>query len=59
MKKNYTAPEAEILCFRPVEELANNLITMDDLLENKDGKVGLQTGVTGTTTSEINIKIWW
>lgn len=55
MKKNYTAPEAEILCFRPTEELASNL-AMDDLLDNYGGP---KEGVTGTTTSEINITLWW
>ena len=31
MKKIYTAPEAELLCFRPVETIATD---MDDLLGN-------------------------
>ena len=57
MKKNYTAPEAEILCFRPVEEIAGD-ITMDNLLDGT-GYGGPKDGVTGTTTSEINITLWW
>lgn len=35
MKKIYTAPEAELLCFRPVEELANGLL-MDDLIKENN-----------------------
>lgn len=46
MKKIYTAPEAELLCFRPVEELAA-VVTMDNLLAEPPvtGKVN------GTTLS--------
>lgn len=54
MKKNYIAPEAEVLCFRPVEELANYDLTMDDLLDG-----GKQDAAVGGAPSEIgNIK-WW
>jgi len=53
MKMNYTAPEAEILCFRPVEELAGN-IYMDDLLKNNftTGNKGV-----GAEVSDTDIKI--
>ena len=45
MKKNYIAPEAEILCFRPLEELA-----AEDLLGSGQG-----TGVEGTHDSDVLI----
>ena len=54
MKKNYTAPEAEILCFRPMEELANNL-TMDDLLGEGGPKDAAQDGAPSAIG---NIKFW-
>lgn len=50
MKKNYTAPEAEILCFRPAEELASNL-TMDNLLADAGA-------AEKNNSSDISIKIW-
>ena len=38
MKKIYTAPEAELLCFRPVEALATDAVfDMEDLLGNEHG----------------------
>ena len=54
MKKNYTAPEAEILCFRPMEELASNL-TMDDLLGKGGPKDAAQDGAPSAID---NIKFW-
>ena len=35
MKKNYIAPEADVLCFRPLENLA-----AENLLEGEAGNVG-------------------
>lgn len=32
MKELYTSPEMKVLCFAPVERLANNNITMDELI---------------------------
>ena len=46
--KNYIAPEAEILCFRPLEELA-----AEDLL----GGSGLGTGVGTPNESDVLIEI--
>ena len=54
MKKNYTAPEAEILCFRPMEELASD-VTMDNLLDNYGGP---QTGVTEKNLSDVFVNLW-
>lgn len=54
MKKNYTAPEAEILCFRPEEELASNL-TMDDLLGAGGPK---EAAKDGALSAIGNIKFW-
>ena len=53
MKKTYNAPEASLLCFRPVEDLA---IEFGDLvnLENLNGK---QETAAEVSTNDIKIKI--
>ena len=48
MKELYTSPEMKVLCFAPVERLANGNVTMDDLL----GNIGL--GATETPMSFNN-----
>ena len=42
MKELYTSPEMKVLCFAPVERLANSNVTMDELLGN--------AGLGGTDT---------
>ncbi|MBQ3252717.1 MAG: hypothetical protein IJB02_05725 [Oscillospiraceae bacterium] len=45
MKKIYTAPEAELLCFRPVEELAlQGGVAMDNLLDTKGFQTAAKDG---------------
>ena len=46
MKKNYVAPEADLLCFRPVEDLA---IVFDSLWNKTEtsGEKGAAVGSTG------------
>lgn len=54
MKKNYTAPEAGLLCFRPVEGLAAaelDFVTMMDLTAGNHGEG------KAAETSETDIKI--
>ena len=53
MKKIYNAPEADLLCFRPVEGLAADLsfATMMDLQAGNGGSC------TAATKSETDIKI--
>ena len=53
MKKIYNAPEASLLCFRPMEDLA---IEFGDLvnLEKLDDKQGTAAEVSG---NDIKIKI--
>ena len=52
MKKVYQAPEADLLCFRPVEELAANLGNMLQL-----PTVGSGRG-EAAETSETDIKVF-
>lgn len=54
MKKIYNAPEAGLLCFRPVEELANFAIDLDKLLGT--GGVGKGDAVEGGS-GDIKINI--
>lgn len=54
MKIAYIAPEAQLMCFRPVEELA--LIQWEDLF---NGQFGEEAGRNPAVqeSSDINIKI--
>lgn len=56
MKKIYTAPEAELLCFRPVEELANGVL-MDNLLG--ENPVTGNKPAAGNGASDITIDWNW
>ena len=53
MKKIYNAPQADLLCFRPVEGLANelNFVDMVDLQNGENGKY------SAATQSETDIRI--
>ena len=59
MKKIYNAPEASLLCFRPVEDLATeelkNFIDFNELLDLSDpaGKAGKPTEISA---NDITIK---
>ena len=54
MKKNYIAPEAGLLCFRPVEGLAASEIDFVTMLDLSNGTKGEGNAAT---LSETDIKI--
>ena len=45
MKELYTSPEMKVVCFAPVEKLANSWVNFDDLdnisLDNGNGNGGI------------------
>ena len=49
MKELYTSPEAKIICFAPVENLASGIVDMDDILNL--GGAGGQGGNISATPS--------
>ena len=53
MKELYTSPEMKVLCFAPVERLANSNITMDDLL----GKLEISGADHPTSWNQDDIEI--
>ena len=61
MKKIYNAPEASLLCFRPMEDLANdlkNFIDFGELVElSKDNLNDKQGGAATTSANDIRIDI--
>jgi hypothetical protein len=57
MKKIYNAPEASLLCFRPMEDLANDLkdfIDFNELLDLSD-PAGMAGKATETSANDITI----
>lgn len=56
MKKIYNAPEASLLCFRPMETLANDFIDFGELvdLSNSENKSKAGTA-TEISTNDILI----
>lgn len=40
MKELYTSPEAKLTCFAPVENLANGVVDMEDILNLGGNNIG-------------------
>ena len=56
MKKNYTAPEAGLLCFVPAETLATD-IKFSELLDLNGNGTGKEAATVESSDIKININI--
>ena len=56
MKKIYNAPEADLLCFRPVESLAIDFDKIFDVTGG-EGSYGQSEGATTSVGTDIKIQI--